>query len=729
MSRTGRTAPVFFVPGLLLAALFAAAPAPAAPAAPAAAPAKPPVAERKPATEHVFGRTLTDDYQWLENWSDPAVKSWVEGENAYTRGVLDRIPSRTAIRDRVAQLSEDVAPRYYNLVHRGATIFALKDPPPKNQPMLVALTSLDDLSSERLVVDPNAIDTTGGTSIDFFEPSLDGARVAVSLSKGGTESGDVHFYETATGQELPDVLPRVNGGTAGGDIAWTPDGSAVWYTRYPSPDTAPADSLDFDQQVWFHTLGQPLASDTYVMGKELPRIAEITFQSSDDGQWLLVAVKNGDGGEIGWWLRGPDGEIKPIASFTDRIVGAQFGTGTLYLLSRRHSPMGEVVRMPLDWPDLANATRIVPAGDRAIDEIHLAGNELCVIDQLGGPMGMRRFSLEGRSLGEVPVPPLTAVSGFVSLQGGGFAIALQSYTTPEHWERFDAASDKLVPTALAMRSNADFSGIEVRRAWATSKDGTKIPMNVLVKKGFVLDGRSPALLYGYGGYGISESPNFRPERLLWLEQGGVYAVANIRGGREYGEAWHEAGKLTKKQNVFDDFAACAQALVDQKFTSKDRLVIQGGSNGGLLMGAEMTQHPDLFSVVISEVGVYDMLLSERTPNGVFNTTEYGTIADSAQFRALMDYSPLQHVRAGVQYPATLLTTGVNDPRVAPANSFKFAAALQATGTKKPVLLRTSMTTGHIGVPLNARNERVADIYSFIFSQLGLSYRPLAKPAP
>ncbi len=727
MARTERTSPVFFVLGLALAATLAAPAMAATGKAPARE--KYPPAAKHPVTDRYFHTTVQDDYRWMEDWSDSATKAWVQAENVYTRNILDNIPSRPEIRDRIAQLTEDIAPHYYGLRHRGETIFAMKDQPPNNQPMLVALTSLDDLSSERVIVDPNRIDSTGATSIDFYEPSLDGTRVAVSLSRGGTESGDVHLYEVADGHELADVLPRVNGGTAGGDVAWTADGTGLWYTRYPAPGERGEDGQYFYQQVYFHHIGASPDSDTYVMGKELPRIAEISFKSSDDGRYLLIAVRNGDGGQIGWWLLGPDGEPKQFAGFEDRIVGAEFGQDGLYLLSRKKDPNGEVVRMPLDWPVLANATPVVPPSDRGIDAIHVAGGNLAVTDILGGPMEMRLFTQAGRSLGKVPVPPLSSVAGFVPLAGNLFAIALESYTEPERWESYDPVTGKLTPTKLAMRSPADFSDIEVKRDFAVSKDGTKVPVNILMKKGTVLDGQAPTLLYGYGGYGISMTPDFNATRLLWLEQGGIYAVGNIRGGREYGDAWHLAGMLTKKQNVFDDFAACAQMLIDKKYTSRDRLVIQGGSNGGLLMGAEMTQHPDLFSVVISQVGVYDMLRSELSPNGEFNTTEYGSVKNPEQFKALMAYSPYQHVRPGVQYPATLLMTGVNDPRVAPSNSFKFAAALQASGTTKPVLLRTSMTTGHIGVPLNARNEMYADIYSFIFSELDLKYHPVHAPTP
>jgi len=695
----------------------------------AASPPAPAAADKRPAEARYFGTTVRDDYQWMENWSDSTLKSWVESQNSYTRGVLDQIPARPAIRDRVAELSRDISPDYSSLEYRGGTLFALKDQPPKNQPMLVALSSVDDLSHERVLVDPNAIDSTGSTTIDFFEPSVDGSKVAVSLSRGGTESGDVHLYETATGRELKDVLPRVNGGTAGGSVAWSADGTSLLYTRYPASGERPAADLDFYQQAWFHKLGTPRSSDRLVLGKDLPKIAEIEFKSSDDGRHVLLLVRNGDGGEIGWWLRSPAGTLHPVAGYKDRVVAAEFGGSGLFLLSRAKDANGEVVRVALDSPALATATPVVPASTTAIDDIHVAGGRLYVEDIVGGPNDMRVFSLDGQPLGKLPLPAMSSLTGFSRYTAEQCLVRSESFTEPGHWLRYDPAAGTLAPTALALRSPADFSDVEVRREFATSKDGTRVPISVLMRKGTALDGKAPLLLYGYGGYGISQKPNFRAQRKLWLEQGGIYAVAHIRGGREYGDAWHEAGKLTKKQNVFDDFAACAQALIDKHYTSSDKLVIQGGSNGGLLMGAELTQHPDLYHVVVSQVGVYDMLRSELYPNGAFNITEYGTVRDSAQFHALLDYSPYHNVHDGTQYPATLMLTGVNDPRVAPSNSFKFAARLQASGTSRPVLLRTSMTTGHIGAPLNARNEEYADIYSFIFSQLDVPYRPHAVAAP
>ena len=444
---------------------------------------------------------------------------------------------------------------------------------------------------------------------------------------------------------------------------------------------------------------------------------------------MLIDVRNGDGGEHGFWLEQPSGAVVPVAEFEDRAVQAEFGGTGLFLMSLKDSPNGSVLRVPLDKPAISGAKSIVPASDNAIESIHVSGTRLYVQDIVGGPSQIRMFSFAGEGFGKMPLPPVVSVDGFARYQTGEVLLERQSYTEPPKWLRYDPTAGGLAPTALEVKSPADYSDVEVRREMAVSKDGTKVPINIIMKKGTPLDGRAPLLLYGYGGYGLSERPRFSSSRRLWIEQGGIYVDANIRGGGEFGDAWHMAGNLTRKQNVFDDFAACAQHLVDRKYTSADRMACQGGSNGGLLMGATLTQHPELFGAVVSSVGIYDMLRVELSPNGLFNTTEFGSVKDSAQFRALMDYSPYHNVKDGTQYPALLLLTGVNDPRVTPGNSFKFAARLQASGTTKPVLLRTSMNTGHIGTPLAARNQELADIYSFIFAQLGVKYQPLSVPAP
>ncbi|MGH7740434.1 MAG: prolyl oligopeptidase family serine peptidase [Candidatus Eiseniibacteriota bacterium] len=703
---------------------------PSAPAASATvATSAPPPAARRPVEDTFWDTAVREDYRWLENWSDPEVKSWVDGQNTYTRDVLDKLPQRPEIFERIQSLNRSITPHYRDLVYRGTALFAMKDQPPKNQPLIVRLESPDDTTRQNVIVDCNLVDPSGNTTINFYEPSLDGSKIAVSLSQGGTESGDLHIYDALTGKPLEDVIPRVNGGTAGGSVAWNADGTGFWYTRYPRKGERPDEDLDFYQQVFFHKLGSPESEDKYVIGKGFPKIAEIALQSSDDGKRVLIDVRNGDGGEHGFWLKQPSGSIVAVAGFKDRAVQAEFGGTGLFLMSLKESPNGSVLRVPFERPAIVSAKTIVPASDIAIESIHVSGTRLYVQDIVGGPSQIRMFSFTGAPLGKLPLPPVVSVGGFARFKASQVLIERQSYTEPPKWMRYDPAAGGLTPTALEMKSPADYSDIEVRREIAVSKDGTKVPMNILMKKGTVLDGHAPALIYGYGGYGLSERPYFSSSRRLWLEQGGVYAVANIRGGGEFGDAWHLAGNLTHKQNVFDDFAACAQHLVDRKYTTPERMACQGGSNGGLLMGATLVQHPELFGAVISSVGIYDMLRVELSPNGLFNTTEFGTVKDSAQFRALMDYSPYHNVKDGTQYPALLLLTGVNDPRVTPGNSFKFAARLQASGTTKPVLLRTSMTTGHIGTPLAARNQELADIYSFLFAQLGVKYQPLSVPAP
>ena len=708
-----------------------------------AAPAPLPAAPKRPAEEVYFGTAVHDDYRWLEDWSSPETRAWVDAQNAYARAILDSLPSRTAIRDPVAELRKNTSPEYFALEFRSGTLFALKDAPPKNQPLLVALTSVDSPLDERVLFDPNLADTTGTLAIDFFVPSVDGSRVAVSISRGGTEAGDVHLFEVATAHELGGVLAHVNGGTAGGSVAWTPDGMGLFYTRYPRAGERPDAEPDFYQQAWFHRLGTPVASDTCVLGPGLPKIAEVAFQTSDDGRNLLISVKDGDGGDIAWWLRRPNGAVHLVAGFTDQVADALFGGDALYLLSRARDLKGEVLRLPLVASSLAEATTMVSAGVQAIEAIHIAGTHLYVTGIEGGPNFVRVIDLnagvppsdrkskktpDGGLSRFVPLPYLNAVTGFSHWTGEQCLFRSESYTSPPCWVRYDPEKGITYPTALAMRSPADFADVEVKHELAVSRDGTRVPVSLLVRRGTRLDGRASLLLYGYGGFGLSEKPNFDPARHLWLEQGGIWAVAHVRGGREFGDAWHQAGRLTRKQNVFDDFAAAAGMLVKQRYTRREHLAIQGASNGGLLMGASLTQHPEMFRAVVAEVGVLDMLLAEKTPNGEFNTTEFGTVRDSAQFHALLAYSPYHNIHEGTVYPATLLLASANDPRVSPANSFKFAARLQASGTSEPVLLRTSMTTGHVGTPLNARNEESADELAFLFDRLGSTY-DLTPAAP
>jgi len=684
-----------------------------------------PLAEtpKKPVSTKYQGVTVEDPYQWLEKDDEPDVKAWSEAQNQRTRQYLDQLPDRATIEKQLTEWYAKTSPSYSSLVSRPGLLFVMKFQPPKQQPLLVTLASADDLKSEKVVLDPNVLDAKGTTALDWFVPSLNGRYVAVSLSKSGSEDGTLHFYETATGKALPDTIAHVQYPTAGGSVAWNADGSGIYYTRFPRKGERPEADLNFYQQVYFHKLGTPDTEDTYSIGKDFPRIAEIVLEGSHDGRYILASVANGDGGDFAHYLLGPDGTWKQITQFNDQIKAARLGRdNALYLLSRNAAPRGKVLRLSLETPELGKAVEIVPTGEPVIQQIVPTAGALFIGDLLGGPSQIRRFDLDGKGETIIPIPKISAVQEMVALEDGSLLFRDQSYTEPATWFHCPKEKTEPVKTALRTTSPVSFADIEVTREVATSKDGTKIPLNIIFRNGIKRDAQNPTLLYGYGGYGISMSPNFEFTRRLWFDHGGVYVVANVRGGGEFGEDWHKAGNLTKKQNVFDDFAAAAEYLIREKYTRPEKLAIQGGSNGGLLMGAMITQHPDLMRAVVSQVGIYDMLRVELAPNGAFNVTEFGTVKDPEQFKALYAYSPYHHVVDGTKYPSILMMTGANDGRVAPYHSRKMVALLdEANKSQNPILLRTSSSAGHgIGTALNERIKQLADIYAFLFAQLGMT---------
>jgi prolyl oligopeptidase len=693
-----------------------------------------PAAAKRPVTDTYHGVKLVDDYRWLENWDDPEVKQWSGAENTRTREYLDSLPSRSAIKRRLEQLMGGTSSAYFGLRYRAGTFFALRFEPPKQQPFLVALSSPDDPTSAKVVVDPHVMSEKGAIAIDFYAPSLDGKLVAVALSENGSEDSSAHVFETATGKELSDRVLRVNFATAGGSIAWKGDGSGFYYTRYPQGNERPAEDANFYQQVYFHKLGTDSHSDSYVLGRDFPRIAEVQLQPSDDGGWLLASVANGDGGQFAHYVMDSGGTWTQLTHFDDAIVSVRFGPeGSLYLLSRKDAPRGKILRLPLTDLELQKAQVVVPQSTgtgsnedarASIDTFVPTAQRIYVVDLIGGPSRVRVFDRDGKQLAMLPAPPISSIGGLVRTEHNDVLFNTSTYLEPSAWFRYDSASNKATRTGLFDTSSIKFEDSEVTREFVISKDGIRVPVNIIRRKGTKLDGTHPTLLEGYGGYGISMSPAFLDSfGKVWLEQGGVYVIANLRGGGEYGEEWHNAGNLTHKQNVFDDFVACAQHLIERKYTSPAHLAILGGSNGGLLMGAAFTQRPDLFRAVVSFVGIYDMLRVELDPNGAFNTTEFGTVKDLDQFKALYAYSPYHHVKDGVSYPAILFLTGENDHRVNPMQSRKMTARLQAaTGSKRPILLRTSSTAGHgIGTALSEEIEQTADVFSFLFDQLGVGY--------
>ena len=716
-----------------------------------------------------FGEDVVDDYEWLEDAESPDVRAFTDAQNALARSTLDALSERNAVQSRVASIYGAASADWFALQPRGARIFALTRAPPKQQPILVELgmtrtssaTPIDP-ASERVVVDPNVLDPSGKTTIDFFVPSPDGRLVAVSLSKDGSESGDLHIFDVPSGKErASEVIPRVQGGTAGGSVAWNADGSGLHYTRYPRSGERPPADLDFYQQVWFHKLGTPESADTFALGKEFPRIAEVELLRSHDGKRTLALVFNGDGGEVehhvfdnGKWLR--------LSTFEDELSAATFGAdGKIYAVSRKDAPRGKVIAFapPFDRPSKID---VLPESDAVIEYVLATKNALYVVEIADGPSRLRRFPLDtkpeplarelqttkpkreksgkkrtppapppppivltpgarGPAAALLPLPPVSSVNGAIAVGAGDdLLLRVESFVEAPRWMFYRANEHRLVTTSLTKKAAFDMADVEVVRETCVSKDGTKVPMSVLRKREAKRDGSGHALLTGYGGFGVTLKPRMRATHRVWLDSGGVVAEANLRGGGERGETWHRAGNLTNKQNVFDDFAACAKALVELGYTKPERLAISGRSNGGLLMGASLVQHPELFRVAVSAVGIYDMLRTELSPNGAFNVTEYGTVKDEAQYRALRAYSPLHNVKDGTAYPAVLFMTGANDPRVDPYQSRKMTARLQAaTSSDRPILLRASADTGHgMGTPLDAEIEEVTDMLTFLLHEVG-----------
>jgi prolyl oligopeptidase len=691
----------------------------------AAASAEPPPTPKRPVTDTYHGVTVTDDYRWLEDYSNKEVQAWSDAQNVRARSVLNSLPGRDALRAQLTKILSARTISHSGLKYRAGQLFALRRQPPKQQPFLVVLPAPDQPEKARVLLDPTA---TGkkGTHIDWYEPSPDGKLVAVSLSQAGTESGDVHIVEVATAKEVYEVVPRVNGGTAGGSLTWSPDGKGFFYTRYPRGSERPAEDLNFYQQVYYHQLGTPTDKDRYEMGHDLPRIAEIRLDMDDASGRLLASVQNGDGGEFEHFLRWPDGKWSQFTSFKDKIVDTVFGPREdLYLVSRRDAPRGKILRLSVKDLHLDSAREIVAEGKDTIvtsfsgrETVLPAESRLYVVYQLGGPSQIRAFDLDGKPQPAPRQLPVSTVGNLVRLTGDDLIFSNTSYVEPRNYYLYHASSSETTKLPLASPPPVSFGDVQVVRELATSKDGTKVPVNILIPKGARRDGSNPCLVTGYGGYGISQAPGFRPDWRVLFDHGFIVAVANLRGGGEFGEAWHRAGALTHKQNVFDDFAAVLRHLIDQRYTSPAHLAIQGGSNGGLLMGATVTQHPDLMKAVVAHVGIYDMLRVELSPNGAFNITEFGTVKDNAQFKALYTYSPYHHVRDGQKYPAVLFLTGANDPRVDPMQSRKMTARLQAAGAL--ALLRTSADTGHgSGTSLSQRIEELVDVYAFLFAQLGV----------
>lgn len=683
-------------------------------------PAMPPATPQHDVTNTYHGVVVHDPYRWLEDADAPAVKQWIAAQNAHTEKVMDGFNDAKSLAQRVGQLALTSTQQFDPQIVAG-TLFYMRQTPPQPQAVLMAASWPG--GAPKMLVDPNA--AHGSVAITDHWPSPTGKLVAYGSAEGGNESTTIHFVDVASGKTLPDALPHAGGGTTPQALVWDADGKGVTYVRLPLPGSVPADQLQFNAALYHHALGTPASDDKLVFGKDLSPVAEYTLLGSADGRHAAALLHYGDGAPDAVYLRNGEGSWK-LALGTKANVraafevnqGAAWNGDRLLLIAYQNAPRGKLLALDA----AGKTTLLLKQGDWAMHSVAPVEGGFLITEVRGPDWRVRQFDRNGRFVRIVPLPPTGIGVGSIasSATSAHALITYTGWTLPSRWGDYDAASGAL-KTVLEVKPAADYSDIVTYRLDATSKDGTKIPVTVIAMKGVTPNGQRPTILSAYGGFGITTAPRFVGANLAWLERGGVYAVANIRGGGEYGESWHADGMLSKKQNDFDDFYASAQALVAQHWTDSAHLGILGGSNGGLLMGAALTQHPSEYRAAVSLVGIYDMLRAELWPNGQYNISEYGTVKNAADFHWLRAYSPLQNVKDGSVYPAVLLITGVNDPRVAPWQSRKFAAALQAATTSHhPVLLLTRMNEGHgVTASFSQRVGNAAAALGFFAQELGL----------
>ncbi|HTO77592.1 MAG TPA: prolyl oligopeptidase family serine peptidase [Thermoanaerobaculia bacterium] len=691
---------------------------------------KPPAAPVRDVTDTYFGQSVVDPYRWMENTKDPEVVAWMKAQNDYTRAVLERIPGRSELLSRIQAL--DNAGVTVPQVQRGGEhFFYFKVEPGSDNRKLYVRDGLK--GQERLLVDPEKLGQAGKHwSIDYFSPSLDGTYVAYGVSEGGSENSVLHVLESATGKALPDSIDRVQVGA----ISWRRDGRSFTYNRLQklAPNSPPTDKYR-KSLAGLHALGTDPEKEPPVFGMGLSKGVKI---SEDDlplvvltpaSPWAFGLVIHGVQNEATIYAAPLDALGAPaeapwhlVADVEDAVTAFDARGDTIYLLTHKNASRFKVLATGIAHPDIAKAGVLVAPSEAVITAIGVAEDALYVRDLDGGLGRLRRVPFEGGVVQPVGLPSDGSAQSVVTdPKFPGALVSLTSWTRSPLWLLWDPKTARATDTGLVPPSPVDFSGIESEEVKARSADGTMVPLSIIHKKGLVRDGSNPAWLTGYGAYGISFEPAFLPTRLSWYERGGVLAVSHVRGGGEYGEDWHRAGQKLTKQHTIDDFLACAQYLIDQKYTSPARLAGEGTSAGGITIGGAITQRPDLFGAALIRVGDSDALRSELMESGPANIPEFGTVKDPDGFKALYAMDAYQHVKPGTAYPAVLLTTGTNDPRVAPWQAAKMTARLQASTTSgKPILLRVDYDAGHgLGSTKSQGDTELADEQSFLFWQLGV----------
>ncbi len=687
-------------------------------AASAATPAGPPKAKVDVAIDDLHGHKISDPYRWMENGDSPETQEYVRAQLAYTRSLLDPLPGRERIHARLTQLlsignvgTPQVGGEWYFYTRREGM---------QNQPVLYVRKGLK--GTDRALVDVNALAADGTVALDWWQISHDGKYVAYGTSPSGSEKSTLHVIETATGKLLADTIEQ----TRAASVAWKLDDSGFYYTRYPKKGDVPAEEENYHRRVYYHALGGDAAKDPLIFepkdSQDWPNVS-----LSNDGRWLTVVSEKGwTKSEIYLQDLQANTPLVTVIAGKNFLYSGEVFNGVMYIVTNEDAPHYKVFAAPAETPGQSHWKPVIPESEDAVLQgLSIIGGKLVAEYEKNVSSLLKIFSGEGKPLAEVPLPGIGSVAGLGGQWDSQEAFfGFQSFTVPPTILHYDMQSGK---TSLFAKVEApiDSGGYEVKQVWCKSKDGTRVPMFIVSKKGLALTGKNPTLLYGYGGFQVSETPAFSRGVFLWLESGGVYVLANLRGGSEFGESWHRSGMLEKKQNVFDDFASAAEYLIAQKYTDRDHLAIMGGSNGGLLVGASITQHPDLFRAAVCQVPLLDMLRYQNFLIAKLWIPEYGSADDPKQFEYLYAYSPYHHVKPGTLYPAVLFMTADSDTRVDSMHAKKMAALMQAEAKngadrERPILLRIEPKAGHgQGKPLTKQIEESTDIWSFLFWQLAV----------
>jgi prolyl oligopeptidase len=664
---------------------------------------KPPPTARKEVTETLHGVTITDPYQWLEDQESKETRSWIDAQNKYSASLLDKLTMRKQIESRLGKMLR-VDSTLMPYTRRGRYFFRRKRPQDE-QYILYVREGLH--GKDRVLVDPNPLSDKHTTSAEFLDITKDGKVVAYALRRGGEDEIEVRLLETETGKELPDKLDRAKTE----QFNFTPDGKGFYYAQL-TPLVG--------RKAHFHKIGSPVSEDREVFGKTVSPEEFISFTISPSGQQIIYTIWHGwNRQDLYWQDVAAAGPVKPLVVGLSASIMPEFAGERILARTDSKAPNRRIVEIDPNDPGAEKWKEIVPESSDSMEAYSLAGGKIFVQYLHNVNSLIKVFDPDGKSRGEIALPGIgTAAPPFGEWQENDAFYAFTSFTAPStvfHYDVEKAKSETWASAKVPFKA-ADF---ETKQVWVTSKDGTKVPMFLVHKKGLKLDGERPTLVTAYGGFNASEIPYFSARAVLWAEEGGVFAVANLRGGGEFGEAWHKAGMLANKQNVFDDFIAASEWLIANKVTNPKKLAIQGGSNGGLLVGAAITQRPDLYQAVICEYPLEDMVRYHKFMQGPQWVPEYGSAEDSSQFRTLYAYSPYHHVKQGTDYPSVLFVTGDADTRVAPLHARKMAALLQhATSSERPIMLHYETTAGHSGgEPLSKQIENIAREVAYLWQQL------------